>query len=154
MGKRLAAVPPEAITAALAAGHFSNLDAGARAAEVLEIRRNRAIFWAFAQVTAAEVERIEPGRLVLRDQANSRKIRGLIADRYVVMFLDDTGARVAPSISVTLPDAAVDIPLPPGAPDYMIVRAVAMRENGRAPRPIEVHVHKSAAGVRVLGVMR
>ena len=153
MGKRLAAVPPEAITAALTAAHFSNPDARARAAEVLEIRRNRAIFWAYAQVTAAEVERVEPGRLMLRDQANSRKIRGLIADRYVVMFLDDTGARVAPSISVTLPDAAVDIPLPPGAPDYMIVRAVAMRENGRAPRPIEVHIHKSSAGIRVLGVM-
>ncbi len=153
MGKRLAAVPPEAITAALAAGHFSDAAARARAAEVLEIRRARAIAWAFAQVTAAEVERVEPARLILRDQANQRKIRGLIADRYLVTFVDDTGARVAPSISVTVPDAAVDIPLPPGAPDYLIVRAIAVRENGRAPRPIEVHVFKNSEGIRVLGVV-
>jgi hypothetical protein len=153
MGKRLAAVPPEKVTAALAAGHFSDASARARAAEVLEARRNRAIAWAFAQVTPAEVERIEPARLVLRDQASSRKIRGLVAERYAVTFLDDHGASVAPAIVVPVPDAAVVIPLPPGVPDYLVVRATALREAGKAPRSVEVHVFKDPTGIRVLGVV-
>jgi hypothetical protein len=153
MGKRLAAVPAEAINAALIAGHFSDFSARARAAEVLETRRSRAIAWAFAQVTPAEVERIEPGRLVLRDQARARKIKGVVDERYVVTFLDDYGATVAPPIVVPVPDAAVSIPLPPGVPDYLVVRAVALRESGKAPRAVEVHVFKDPSGIRVLGVV-
>ena len=153
MGKRLAAVPAEAINAALIAGHFSDFSARARAAEVLETRRNRAIAWAFSLVTPAEVERIEPGRLVLRDQARSRKIKSLSDERYAVRFLDDYGATVAPAIVVRVPDAAVVIPLPPGVPDYLVVRATALRENGKAPRPVEVHVFKDLSGIRVLGVV-
>lgn len=153
MGKRLAAVPAEAINAALIAAHFSDVSARARVAEVLESRRNRVIGWAFAQVTPAEVERIEPGRLVLRDQARSRKIKGVGADRYAVTFLDDHGATVAPAIVVPVPDAAVLIPLPPGVPDYLVVRATALRESGKAPRAFEVHVFKDLSGIRVLGVV-
>jgi hypothetical protein len=153
MGKRLAAVAPEVITAALTAGHFSDPGARARAAEVMEVRRARAMAWAFAQVTPAEVERVEPARLMLRDQANSRKIRDLVAERYAVTFLDDRGSSVAPPIIVAVPDAAVAIPLPSGVPDYLVVRAVALRERGRAPRPVEVHVFKDPTGIRVLGVV-
>ena len=153
MGKRLAAVPAETIPAALTAGHFSDVSARARAAEVMEARRARAIAWGFAQVTSAEVERVETGRLMLRDQANSRKIRGLAAERYAVTFLDDHGATVAPAIVVPVPDAAVSIPLPPGVPDYLVVRATALREGGKAPRAVEVHVFKEPSGIRVLGVV-
>jgi hypothetical protein len=153
MAKRLAAVPPDAITAALAAGHFSDASARARAAEVMDARRTRALAWAFAQVTPAEVERVDAAHLTLRDQANVRKIRSLVAERYAVSFLDDTGARVAPPIFVKVPDVAVAIPLPPGAPAYLIVRALAMRARGRAPRAVEVHLFKDKAGMRVLGVV-
>ena len=153
MGKRLAAVPAATITAALAAGHFSDPSARARAAEVMETRRKRAIAWAFAQVTPAEVERIEPAHLMLRDEANSRKVTGLVAERYAVTFLDDHGTTVAPAIVVQVPDAVVSIPLPPGVPDYLVVRATAIREVGTAPRPVEVHVLKEVAGIRVLGVV-
>jgi hypothetical protein len=153
MGKRLAAVPAEAINAALVAGRFSDVTARARAAEVMESRRNRAIAWAFAQVTPAEVERVEPARLVLRDQASARKIRGLLAERYAVRFLDDYGATVAPPIVVAVPDSSVVIPIPPGVPDYLVVRATAEREGGKAPRAVEVHVFKDPSGIRVLGVV-
>jgi hypothetical protein len=153
MGKRLAAVSPDAITAALAAAHFSSGSARARAAEVMELRRTRAITWAFARVTPAEVERVDAAHLMLRDQANARKLRGLVAERYAVKFLDDSGATVAPSVIVKVPDVAVAIPLPPGAPDYLVVRAQALREDGGAPRAVEVHVFKDAAGMRVLGVI-
>ncbi len=153
MGKRLAAVPAETITAALASGRFSDVTARARAAEVMEARRNRAIAWAFSQVTPAEVERVEPARLMLRDQANSRKIKALAAPRYAVTFLDDHGDTVAPAIVVPVPDAAVSIPIPPGVPDYLVVRAIALREGGKAPRPVEVHVFKDSSGIRVLGVV-
>lgn len=153
MGKRLAAVPPDAVTAALAAGHFSDPTARARAAEVMEARRTQAIAWAFAQVTPAEVERVEPARLTLRDQANARKIPALLAERYAVTFLDDTGASVAPSIVVKVPDVAVSIPLPPSAPAYFVVRAVAMHARGRAPRAVEIHLFKDKSGIRVLGVV-
>lgn len=153
IGKRLAAVPPETIAAALTAGHFSDPTARARVAEVLEARRARAVAWAFAQVTPAEVERVDPGHLTLRDQANSRKMRALTAVRYAVDFLDDAGSSVAPPLVVAPPDAAVTIPLPPGTPDYLVVRATAIRDDGRAPRPVEIHLAKSAAGIRVLGVV-
>ena len=153
MGKRLAAVPAGTITAALAAAHFSDPTARARAAEVMETRRKRAIAWAFGQVTPAEVERVEPGRLMLRDQANSSKILGLTAERYAVTFLDDHGSTVAPPIVVKVPDAAVAIPLPPGVPDYLVVRATALREAGKAPRAVEVHVLNETSGIRVLGIV-
>ncbi len=153
MGKRLAAVSAETITAALTAGHFSDPTARARVAEVMEARRARAIAWAFAQVTPAEVERVDAGHLTLRDQANARKIPALEAERYAVSFLDDHGTRVAPSLFVAPPDTAVTIPLPREAPDYLVVRAQAIHAGGRAPRPIEIHLFKDRAGVRVVGVV-
>jgi hypothetical protein len=153
MGKRLAAVPAATINAALTAAHFSDPSARARAAEVMETRRARAIAWAFAQVTPADVERVEPARLMLRDQANSRKLRGLSSESYAVTFLDDHGNVVAPPIVVKVPDAAVSIPLPPGVPDYLVVRATAIHESGKAPRAVEVHVLKEVSGIRVVGVV-
>jgi hypothetical protein len=153
MGKRLAAISPETILAALAAAHFSDPSARARVAEVMSARRLRAIAWAFAQVTPAEVERVDATHLTLRDQANARKIPGLKAERYAVTFVDDTGARVAPSLILAPPDTAVTIPLPKGAPDYLVVRAQAIHAGGVAPRPIEIHLVKERAGVRVVGVV-
>ena len=70
MGKRLAAVAPVFIPEALAAGHF-NASARIRVAEVMEARRDKAIAWAFSQVTPAEVERVDATSLTLRDQANA-----------------------------------------------------------------------------------
>lgn len=153
MGKRLAAVSPEVVVAALNAGHFSDPAARARAAEVLEARRLRAIAWAFAQVTPAEVERVDASTLTLRDQANARKIVALQGERYAVTFVDDNGHRVAPPLVITPPDTAVTIPLPRDAPDYLVVRAQAIRVLGRAPRPVEIHLFKDRSGVRVVGVV-
>ena len=67
-------------------------------------------------------------------------------------FLDDDGDKVAPAVVVTVPDTAVTIPLPRVAWDYLVVRVQAIREGGAAPRAMEVHLARTAAGIHLNGV--
>src|SRR5262249_54339076 len=66
--KRIVAVPAAVIDAALDAARLSDASARARLRELILARRLAVAARAFAAVTPCEVDRVEGGRVVLRDE--------------------------------------------------------------------------------------
>jgi hypothetical protein len=150
--KRIAAVPGDVVARAVMAAKMSDAGSAARALEVLEARRASILASGLQKVTPAEVERVTAARLALRDEAIARGLEPATETAYAIEYLDAAGAPAAPPRRLAPQGASIDVPLPAMGPDYLVVRALAVRRGKPAPRACEVHLIRDHHGARVVGV--
>lgn len=150
--KRIAAVPDDVVARAVVAAKMSDAGSAARAVEVLLARRASILASGLRQVTPAEVSGTTASHLVLRDEAIARGVEPATKTEYVIEYLDTDGVEAAPPRRIAPQGASIDVPLPAPGPDYLVVRALAVRRGRPAPRACEVHLVRDHGGARVVGV--
>jgi hypothetical protein len=150
--KRIAAVPGDVVARAVVAAKMSDAGSAARAIEVLLARRASILASGLRQVTPAEVEGTTASHLVLRDEAIGRGVEPATKTEYAIEYLDSDGVEAAPPRRIAPHGASIDVPLPAPGPDYLVVRALAVRRGRPAPRACEVHLVRDHGGARVVGV--
>ena len=153
--KRIAALPPATIAAALDAGRYHDPHVRAELLRLLEARRALVVARAMAAVTPCEVDRVEPRRAVLRDEALLRRAADAASTAYSVTVLDGAGHALAPAVGARAEAARVLVDLGPAidarAP-YFVVAVVAFRAGKAAPRRFEAHFTGGPSGPRLIGV--
>lgn len=153
VAKRIAAVTPAAIDAAIKAGKLADPVARGRIREALFARQSAVVARGLAAVTPCEVERLDGRTLVLRDAALVFGYARAAATRYEVAFTDDVGSAVAPPQSLGGAPGGVEIALPAAPRGYLVVRVLAVRGAWIAPRAAEIHVVTSGDRPHVVGVV-
>jgi hypothetical protein len=151
---RLAALPPDLVTRALASAAFTDPRARATLQARLAARRREVITrWLWA-VTPLEVERIDATTLALVDSGIRFDVFDAQLSTYRVEVLDDEGDTLA-RIAVAGREGRVVVPWrPPGTvPDYLVVRIKVLRSGREASRPIEIHL-RTDGKPRVVGIRR
>lgn len=155
LAKRIAALPRDALARAVAAGRFEPA-AASWLVGVLDHRRAQLAIHAFSRVTPCEVDRVEPGALVLRDPGLAYWPPA--STSYLVSLLSGSGEPLGPSRRLRPAPAsapALRIPLPPPSPGAYLVARVQV-ERGTAgpppPPPMEVHLIAGPEAWRVRGV--
>jgi hypothetical protein len=158
--RRIAGLRTADLVRALDAGHYHDDSARALLQDKLRDRQRNAVRWAFSQVTACEVERLDqaghqtPAVLILRDEATSLGVVDALTKLYEIELVDDTGHRLGDRQRLALSGGALfPVRLPEVAPGYVVVRVRASRETGVAPRAMEVHLVHAGPAWRVVGVM-
>lgn len=153
--KRIAELPESVIGAALDAGKFSDARVRTELWRLLIMRRALVFARAAAEVTACEVEGVDKGRVVLRDEALRHGAANPATTRYVVSLLDAEGRALASPVGARAINSRFAVDLGPalraGAP-YVIVAVVAVRDGRAAPRRFEAHFVAGASGPRLVGV--
>jgi hypothetical protein len=148
--KRVAALGPEEIDAAVAAGRFTDPFVADAVRQRLERRRVQVMARGLAGVTPCEVARYDERELELFDQAERFGIAAPGVDDYEVELVDAEGAPLAPPVEVTSDETVIRIPLPAVRGDYLVVRV--RRPGVLAPRPLEVHFALGSTGAHLVAV--
>jgi hypothetical protein len=154
VAKRIAAVPDELLRRAVESAKMSDAASPARALAVLEARRRAILVSALRAVTPAELVDVTRAELTLRDEAIARGVEEASETEYFIELLDSTGAPAAASRRIAPQSATIVVPLPAQGPDYLVVRALALRKGKPAPRACELHVVRRGESARVVGVRR
>lgn len=151
IARRIAALPPAAIEAAVEAGRVGDRAARARLLALIQARRLAVVSRAFAAVTPCEVERAERGAVLLRDDAVLRGFASAESTRYRLELIDDRGAILAGPSIVAPRTTRFSVPLPVQAP-YLVLRVTALRDGAPAPRSFEAHLVQHHDRLALVGV--
>lgn len=150
IAKRIVALRPEVITAAIDAARLADPTAGKKLAEIILARRLSLVARAFAGVTPCEVEGVAGGAVLLRDEA---VLRGFArAPKYEIDVIDEHGGRVEGPIEAAPGVARFSVPIPAKARGYAVLRLRAMHDGRRAPNALEVHLRERRTGWALVGV--
>jgi hypothetical protein len=149
IAKRIAALGPEVIAAAVDAARIGDPSAEKRLTELIQARRLAVVARAFSAVTPCDVERVADGSVTLLDQAALRGFERAAA--YRVEAVDDQGHTVHAPIEASPGKARFAIPVPRGARGYVVLKVTSRHPSG-PPRAMEIHLAERKHGWALVGV--
>ncbi len=143
--KILLALKPEQVKALFDHADHADEDYEKSVLEILERRREKTIRYAFSRVSPLEVEKLENTSLKLKDLGSEI---GMTGSEYRVKFLNASGKRVAPGITVP-GGSSLEIPLSQAlqaSKGYLRVDVTAVQGGKPAPSAAQFHIRQSGSG--------
>ena len=149
IAKRIAALRPDVVAAAIDAARIGDPSARKRLAELIHARRLAVVARAFSAVTPCDVERVVDGSVTVLDQA---ALRGFTtAPRYRIAAVDDRGRAVRAPIEASPGSPRFAIPVPPEASGYVVLEVTSLGAQA-SPRPVQIHLVEHERGWTLVGV--
>jgi len=152
MAKQIAAVPDASVAGAIEGARITDAATRAALAEVIRGRRQKLVADAYGRVSPCEVERVEPGRVTLRDEAIVEALATAAERRYAIAYLDSEGKEFAAPVRLMGEGAKVRVPIPAGGEGYVVVRLGVEQGKQPAPRAMEMHLVRRGGVIRLVGV--
>jgi hypothetical protein len=154
--KRIAALSPAHLALAIDAGKITDARTRRVMQAILEARQANVVTYWYGRVTPIEFVSLERTKLLLRDEAVTRRVVPRDITDYRFDFFTSTGSAAAETMRLHPKDDKLELVLPDGAMlaarDYLVVQVTARRGKRTLPRAFEVHVKLEGDRSTVVGL--